>query len=84
LHTESGHPSQVEDRNTTRSLLDSMLRAAGRLSAIADELDSLRARSLSSDQRDARDRLLREQRDARTRFDHAEARLRTKRIVVRS
>ena len=67
-----------------RPLLDAVLRSAARLSAIADDLDRLRGRPLSSDERANRDRLLREQRETRSRFENAESRLRTLRSLIRA
>jgi hypothetical protein len=63
-------------------VLDAMLRAAGRLSAIADELDRLRGRPLTAEQRATRDRLLREQQQTQARFEQAEVRVRTLRGLL--
>jgi hypothetical protein len=64
-----------------RPLQDGLLRAAGRLAALSDELDELRGRALTVDERDTRDSLLREQRETRARFEHLEFRVRTLRSV---
>ena len=61
----------------TRLLLNVLLRTAGRLSAIADEIDGLRGQRLSADQRARRDRLVREQDQIRATFQQIETRLRT-------
>jgi hypothetical protein len=65
-------PEDVE----VRAAASLLLRAAGTLAAIADELDDLRGQPLDEDRRDRRDFLLRQQRRARASYEEALRRFR--------
>ncbi len=54
-----------------RAVATMLLRAAGALSAIEDQLDDLRGQALDDEQRERRDWLLDQQRRARHRHDEA-------------
>ena len=54
-----------------RAVASMLLRAAGALSAIEDQLDTLRGHALDEEQRERRDWLLDQQKRARARHDEA-------------
>lgn len=74
---------RMAEIDPTRPVLEGLLRAARRLAALAERLDEFRGTPLSGEERAARDQLLRDQRETRSRFEHLKVSLqRTLRSVA--